>query len=509
MILALQNNVEIELLIENGRDELFKKIALQAPYIPPGYVPNRLASTSQVFLGRRALADYDDKLPTYCIQDSYLSSDGSKRIFKVQYDTFEHYYYAFEFKGYVVCPAFFVSMFNVTDYACLDVSNGSHYYYIFLSRMDDDPLPIILGESNFHGKCKLKLPSDEHKLLPLNSRTINLKCFISPNRRNKDLCKECGEFSSSDQLMKLEFAPSYWFVPVELKKLFAAKYPLVDSMFLLNTILVHEDSKSFAEFLEFTKPITENLEDANLSIASLSSIFTATKYKREDYILNAFTEHLRRNFKVSSKGKVKDYFCSMIAVLQSSGYGKSRLMDRLGSKIPTFYSSLQLGAGYPEKSFFLARLIEELNRIVLNCSPYCHMNNVATAVYIFILRMLFVILKNPDINSLKNTFQIDSEIEGHKFFSKTASDDMLAKMEEIFKILFNGLADICKYNSSVIFNGTATLKLKDISIIQRFSPNKFAIGIYSEEALTCNLERDVMDILERIGGKRHTVHICN
>ena len=146
----------------------------------------------------------------------------------------------------------------------------------------------------------------------------------------------------------------------------------------------------------------------------------------------------------------------MIAVLQSSGYGKSKLMDRLGSRTPTFYSSLQPGAGYPGKSFFLARLIEELDRIVLegiSHDSYCHMNNVSTAVYIYILRMLFIILKNPDNNSLKNAFQIDSEIEGHKFFSNTASKDESEKREEIFKILFNGLEDICKYEACVDFDG--------------------------------------------------------
>ena len=159
--------------------------------------------------------------------------------------------------------------------------------------------------------------------------------------------------------MKSEFAPSYWFAPDKLKELFKDKYPFVDWIMEAN-ILVHEDSKSFTEFQEIMKLIAKSLEDVKLSIAALRSIFTATKYKREDYILNAFTDHIRRNFKVSSKGKLKDYVCSMIAVLQGSGYGKSKLMDRLGSRTPTFYSSLQLGAGYPGKSFFLARLIEEL-----------------------------------------------------------------------------------------------------------------------------------------------------
>ena len=68
--------------------------------------------------------------------------------------------------------------------------------------------------------------------------------------------------------------------------------------------------------------------------------------------------------------------------------------------------------------------------------------------------MLFVILKNPDNNSLKNAFQIDSEIEGHKFFSNTANKDESEKKEEIFKILFNGLEDICKYDVCVKFNGS-------------------------------------------------------
>ena len=61
----------------------------------------------------------------------------------------------------MVCPAFLVSMFNVTDYACLDVSNGSHYYYIFLSRKEDDPLPIILSEQfDYHGEFELEIPSE-------------------------------------------------------------------------------------------------------------------------------------------------------------------------------------------------------------------------------------------------------------------------------------------------------------------------------------------------------------
>ena len=115
---------------------------------------------------------------TFCIQHSFLSDDGSERIFKVQCGTLKCYYYAFEFNGYIVCPAFLVSLFNLTDYACLDVSNGSHYYYIFLSRKDDDPLPKILDkQSDFLGEFKLKIPSEAHRLLPLNPKNQRFEVF--------------------------------------------------------------------------------------------------------------------------------------------------------------------------------------------------------------------------------------------------------------------------------------------------------------------------------------------
>ena len=84
----------------------------------------------------------------------------------------------------------------------------------------------------------------------------------------------------------------------------------------------------------------------------------------------------------------------MINVLQSSGYGKSKLMERFGSRTPTFYASLQGGSGYPKATFFLKRLIEELDVIVSNgvrdadgSISFCFMNNISTAVYVYILRI--------------------------------------------------------------------------------------------------------------------------
>ena len=178
MPVALQTSLDIELLIEDSRGELFKKITSQAPYVPPGHVSHKLALNSQASSSRRTLAAHDKPI-TFCIQDSFLSADGKERLFKVQFGTSECYYCAFEFRDYVVCPAFLVSMFNLSNYACFDVCDKSHYYYIFLSRKVDDPLPIILSkQSKFLGEFKLKLPYEAHRLLYLNPSNKDLKLFI-------------------------------------------------------------------------------------------------------------------------------------------------------------------------------------------------------------------------------------------------------------------------------------------------------------------------------------------
>ena len=279
MSLALQNSVDLELLIEESRDELFERITFQDTYVAPSHVPNELPHNLRASSVRRTPAAVDETL-TFCVLDSFLSDDGSERIFEVQCGNFKCYYYAFEFIDYIACPAFLVSRFNLIDYACLDVSNGSHYYYIFLSRKD--ALPNILGKrSDFRGEFELEIPSEAHRLLTLNPRNKDSNSFILLDWKNKNLCDECERFCSnpSDILMKSKVASDYWFVPPKLKISFEDKHSLFNSEYLSSTILVHGDSKSFAEFQKFTKPITESLEDDNPFIGvPLASIFTKPQF---------------------------------------------------------------------------------------------------------------------------------------------------------------------------------------------------------------------------------------
>ena len=163
---ALTDNIKIELLLEGNRSELFQRIVSQVPSTPsgsdslcfasiPGPVDNPVSSSAEAMLPFQSNISVEqtpatENVPStqslhvndkqdvfgfyYFVQDSFLSDNGSERIFKVKYKTCEYYYCAFEFKSYVICPAFLASWFEVTDYGCLDVViNNSHYYYIFLS----------------------------------------------------------------------------------------------------------------------------------------------------------------------------------------------------------------------------------------------------------------------------------------------------------------------------------------------------------------------------------------
>ena len=214
---ALTDSVDIELKIEGKRSELFQRIISHVPPTPSGsdsrssesipepgdnypsssaeaWLPfNSNISVGQTHATENVLSaqlldvnekqdDMQDILGFYhFVQDSYLSDNGSERIFKVKHKAFEYYYCAFEFKKWVICPAFLASWFGLTDYACLDVMHGgSHYYYIFLYSKKDDALSHIFDKNtNFLGRYFFKVPvPSAEKILQLNSKNKDIKVFI-------------------------------------------------------------------------------------------------------------------------------------------------------------------------------------------------------------------------------------------------------------------------------------------------------------------------------------------
>ena len=550
MPFALTNSIDIELVIEGNRSELFQKIISQVPSTSsggdshsPASAPGQVDKTSSLtdesnmsvdqtgvmengtsaqslHVDDKGVNMQDDLGFYYVVQDSYLSDNGSERIFKVKHMTSEFYYCAFKFKDWVVCPAFLASWFELTDYACLDVAiNDSHYYYILLDNENDVALSYILDKnSQFLSRYFFRAPvSWAMKVLKLNFKSKDIKIFIDitveTSERNKAFHAELLNYrpDPSKVLNRSKVDPSYYLVPIESVKKFRGRdrLPFSPNFDLIPAAFVREGSESLSGLCSLWRKDnlhSDEIEKMRLDGENLKNAFVGTDYKREEYIMEKFLSHIRYRFNECKSKKMDGYYCSMFTFFQSSGYGKSRFMIRLGSKTPTFYSSLLQGSGFPFESFFLTNLLKELNRIAQDgvytgtSTVQCWMNNITTAVYIYILRILFVILKKPKSTGIRESFEIDLELEDHEFFN-SLKGSRSERFEKIFQILFRGLGDICNYPKEVPFDGENTLALNKIQIVQKLFLNRFSIDFIPKEYLTNDLEGKVMALLESLKTK--------
>ena len=119
MASALNDIVYLEMIIERKRNELFQRIISHVPSTPSGNEPYNSESipgpgdnlsidqtrptenvpSAQSLDDNKKQDDMQDILGYfYFVQDSFLSDDGSERIFKVKHKSFEYHYCAFEFK---------------------------------------------------------------------------------------------------------------------------------------------------------------------------------------------------------------------------------------------------------------------------------------------------------------------------------------------------------------------------------------------------------------------------
>jgi hypothetical protein len=162
MPLALNNSIDIELLIDDRRSIIFEEITKRDPAT--------LSSSERGF---------DSNPLLYNVIMSFWNKSESKRVFKVMHLGFEYSYYAFMLHDYIVCPAFLAESLEITNYTCLNVIYGSNYSYIFIKMKDNDTKLNITGDQfNFYGNHLFELSMREGRILNLNSENKNTRCFI-------------------------------------------------------------------------------------------------------------------------------------------------------------------------------------------------------------------------------------------------------------------------------------------------------------------------------------------
>ena len=218
--------------------------------------------------------------------------------------------------------------------------------------------------------------------------------------------------------------------------------------------------------------------------------FTKKPFKKGKKQLKYLLTHIKNQYAKYKDSHLHTYFSAILPVLQSSGYGKSRSLIELGKYLPLFYASLQQGEGFPVKSKIMCNFINHLD-VLINSSyePY-FLNTASTLLYVFILRMMFIILSVRDSNNL-NAFIIDDELFSAMPLELILNLPGRSHEEKIFEILVNGLDKFFLPREVVSFDAENPIPLPNE--LQSFGhiPTKNG-ALYTD-----NLEEAVFGMLKR------------
>ena len=307
MLTSIENNVDVELFIERERSNLYKKIISQHNLNELADSSNTLKLVSPIKISAR-----NDKrieiTSLYRIRNSFLKNQ--ELVFQVEYLSSKYFYCAFEFKGYMVCPAFLAAALGLTKYACLNVINGSGtgYCYIFVKLGPNDNILKILANFDIPKECEFILPSESNRGVVLHSRNKDIRNILEYDELEKSnpIRKEWITLAVSSHVLPQISAtnPSYQFLPKNIIDDFATRHQEFfnkDDFSFGYTSFFHENSQSYLEIIDLISKPDFAKQELELVTQSLSDIFINTEYEREGYILRKLVNHIQRNYRKANR----------------------------------------------------------------------------------------------------------------------------------------------------------------------------------------------------------------
>ena len=158
--------VELELLIEGIREELFEKFTNQ--------------NHPDMTIGQE----------TYNVEEvNHLGNN--EVVFNVTVCSTNLKYYAFELMDYLCFPAFLADFFGINEPICLAVDNGFKYYYFFKRKSDIVSLSSIISNAEkLKGDRSFNPQSVGTNLFTLNSGNKKMECFLTLSGENIDAYKK-------------------------------------------------------------------------------------------------------------------------------------------------------------------------------------------------------------------------------------------------------------------------------------------------------------------------------
>ena len=452
----VEDPVILELLLDECRKEVYEKLTHKAPP--------------------------DDDSSRHFIE--YKCPDGDKSV---------RYFQEFPLKDYSLIPIFFNSEKSLRDICILYVSDketDAEYYYMLAKKGHGvecvSPLadPFSISE----------LLSIAGKILKLDETSQSLKVFLDG--------KGDAQITSGflfERTFGMEKVDEFFrFLQYDLRvasknaaRAFVNSYQLNENILKLYNrsgyLVIRTDSFCYKKLRRLLR--AEKSVPPPCSIAPLLRAFKECEYLKREEILSSFHDHIRKIYETfSGSNPFSKYFAAVLVVLQSSGYGKSRTVIELGTKMPVFYSSIQdASCGFPPKSYYLNSMIWTLSNLFTRSrKPVCHVNTACAIIYTFFLRCIYVISKFPDDE--KKVIFLDESIDCTLGNNRHAN----------FSILFSGLERICEYGKiNVEFNYNSPVPILLPEELNKFDPDLERVE--TEFFLpTANLEEEVVTFLKGI-----------
>ena len=280
--------VELELLIEGIREELFEKFTNQ--------------NHPDMTIGQ------DQEAFTYNVEEvNHLGNNDV--VFNVTVCSTNLKYYAFELMDYLCFPAFLADFFEINEPICLAVDNGFIYYYLFQRKSKIVSLSSIISNAEkLKGDHSFNPQTVGTNLFTLNSGNKKMECFLAISAKNistfQDINDEFFSFPSHSQkqINDCGFMPGYSFVPRAVKEVFKEIYgSLFRKTFDLGFYsVVHKKSESYEEFMKImgidtnlSEPSQPGGVDLIHPVCSYEKTFELTKYKRREKIFPHIKDHIK------------------------------------------------------------------------------------------------------------------------------------------------------------------------------------------------------------------------
>jgi hypothetical protein len=461
----LSDPVLLEVLIDDYRKDLFERLAHKLPLD----IPN--SSELDII--------------------EYQSPLGERLL----------YVREFRLNGYSLVPIFLNVDKNLKNICILKLVNnntGINYYYMIIKRDYNEDICSIPPIDNFQIEESL---FDSEKILILDDSNYCLKNFLDMDGdaqfNSHFICFETLKIFRLDWKEKSGIfdLPRHDLCLAASKPVdeFLKSYLLSSELLNIYTswgyLIVRKDSFSYKRLKEFLKPQGVESDTLRHIEGVFETAFRDSEYLKKEKIIPNILRHINSIYNITSHSNpIFAYFTSVLVVLQSSGYGKSRTFVELGSTLPVFYSSLQASySGYPPKSFYLNRLIEKFDSLFLNPRKSCHANTACAVLYAFILRVIYLIFKFPYDNQ-------------KAIFIDQAIDNILGNhRENNFTSLFNGLDTFCTDTTGsykVEFSYDSTARAIPLpNWLKVFKLKFFREGV-EQNLDTNNLENDVVSLFK-------------